>query len=132
MIKTVCRSLRPVFSRPPLRAPSPYAKGSWLGGTGSPKLSLGTLLSQNLKMVPVPERAYGNFFEEHCYIVLHVSTSGVWGVGVVAGPLGVPWCRLSPALGKGRLGAQESHPIRRLLPLRSLHPSLAGLRLLSV
>lgn len=46
--------------------------------------------------------------------------------------MGVPWCRLSPALGKGRLGAQESHPIRRLLPLRPLHPSLSGLHLLSV
>lgn len=45
------------------------------GGRGgvSPELSLGTFLSQNLKMVPVPERAYGNFFEEHCYIILHVS-----------------------------------------------------------
>uniref|UniRef100_A0A8C4LFX8 Villin like n=1 Tax=Equus asinus asinus TaxID=83772 RepID=A0A8C4LFX8_EQUAS len=41
----------------------------------SPELSLDTLLSQNLKMVPVPERAYGNFFEEHCYIVLHVPQS---------------------------------------------------------
>ena len=65
-------------------------------------MSLGALLSQNLRMVPVPERAYGNFFEEHCYIVLHVSTSGVWGAVVVvvvvgAGPLGVPWCRLSSA-----------------------------------
>nr|XP_020141080.1 villin-like protein isoform X3 [Microcebus murinus] len=27
---------------------------------------------ENLKMVPVPEKAYGNFFEEHCYIILHV------------------------------------------------------------
>ncbi|KAM7064328.1 LOW QUALITY PROTEIN: villin-like protein [Molossus nigricans] len=27
---------------------------------------------KNLEMVPVPESAYGNFFEEHCYIVLHV------------------------------------------------------------
>ncbi|XP_037382348.1 villin-like protein isoform X2 [Talpa occidentalis] len=26
-------------------------------------------------MVPVPERAYGNFFMEHCYIVLHVLQS---------------------------------------------------------
>ncbi|XP_006890717.1 PREDICTED: villin-like protein [Elephantulus edwardii] len=26
---------------------------------------------ENLKMVPVPEKAYGNFFEEHCYVVLH-------------------------------------------------------------
>ncbi|KAM5233389.1 villin-like protein isoform 3-T3 [Hipposideros larvatus] len=30
---------------------------------------------ENLKMVPVPERAYGNFFEEHCYILLHVPQS---------------------------------------------------------
>ncbi|KAF6313736.1 villin like [Rhinolophus ferrumequinum] len=30
---------------------------------------------ENLKMVPVPERAYGNFFEEHCYIILHVPQS---------------------------------------------------------
>ncbi|XP_023575566.1 villin-like protein isoform X2 [Octodon degus] len=27
---------------------------------------------ENLKMVPVPERAYGSFFEEYCYIILHV------------------------------------------------------------
>ncbi|XP_057560679.1 villin-like protein isoform X2 [Hippopotamus amphibius kiboko] len=27
---------------------------------------------ENLKMVLVPERAHGSFFEEHCYIVLHV------------------------------------------------------------
>ncbi|KAM6169231.1 villin-like protein [Rhynchocyon petersi] len=26
---------------------------------------------ENLKMVPVPEKVYGNFFEEHCYIILH-------------------------------------------------------------
>lgn len=37
-------------------------------------MSLSTFLSQNLEMVPVPESAYGNFFEEHCYIILHVST----------------------------------------------------------
>ncbi|XP_025769458.1 villin-like protein [Puma concolor] len=30
---------------------------------------------ENLRMAPVPEKAYGNFFEEHCYIVLHVSQS---------------------------------------------------------
>ncbi|XP_047387472.1 villin-like protein isoform X1 [Sciurus carolinensis] len=30
---------------------------------------------QNLKMVPVPEKAYGNFFEKHCYIILHVPQS---------------------------------------------------------
>ncbi|XP_075404001.1 villin-like protein [Tenrec ecaudatus] len=27
---------------------------------------------ENLKMAPVPEKAYGNFFQGHCYIVLHV------------------------------------------------------------
>ncbi|XP_023619951.1 LOW QUALITY PROTEIN: villin-like protein [Myotis lucifugus] len=30
---------------------------------------------ENLKLVPVPEEAYGNFFEEHCYVVLHVPQS---------------------------------------------------------
>ncbi|KAM5280060.1 villin-like protein [Ctenodactylus gundi] len=30
---------------------------------------------ENLKMLPVPEAAYGVFFEEHCYIILHVSQS---------------------------------------------------------
>ncbi|XP_070247159.1 villin-like protein isoform X1 [Myotis yumanensis] len=30
---------------------------------------------ENLKLVPVPEGAYGNFFEEHCYVVLHVPQS---------------------------------------------------------
>lgn len=49
-------------------------------GGGPPELSLGTFLSQNLEMVPVPERAYGNFFEEHCYIVLHVSAGEPDGV----------------------------------------------------
>lgn len=37
---------------------------------------MGTFLSRNLRMVPVPERAYGNFSEEHCYIVLYVSMQG--------------------------------------------------------
>ncbi|XP_055985318.1 villin-like protein [Sorex fumeus] len=30
---------------------------------------------ENLEMVPVPRRAYGSFFEEHCYIILHVLQS---------------------------------------------------------
>ncbi|XP_004676693.2 PREDICTED: villin-like protein [Condylura cristata] len=30
---------------------------------------------ENLELVPVPEKAYGNFFKEHCYIVLHVPQS---------------------------------------------------------
>ncbi|XP_076725207.1 villin-like protein isoform X2 [Callospermophilus lateralis] len=30
---------------------------------------------ENLKMVPVPEKAYGNFFEKHCYIILHIPQS---------------------------------------------------------
>lgn len=47
-------------------------------------MSLSTFLSQNLEMVPVPESAYGNFFEEHCYIVLHVSGAS----GRVVGPAG--------------------------------------------
>lgn len=56
-----------------LPPPPPEGPGCVCGGGTSPELSLGTFLSQNLKMVPVPERAYGNFFEEHCYIILHVS-----------------------------------------------------------
>ncbi|XP_054103184.2 villin-like protein isoform X4 [Callithrix jacchus] len=32
-------------------------------------------ITENQKMVPVPEGAYGNFFEEHCYVVLHVPQS---------------------------------------------------------
>ncbi|XP_006869215.1 PREDICTED: villin-like protein [Chrysochloris asiatica] len=30
---------------------------------------------ENLKMIPVPEKAYGNFFQAHCYVVLHVPQS---------------------------------------------------------
>nr|XP_051685192.1 villin-like protein isoform X7 [Oryctolagus cuniculus] len=30
---------------------------------------------ENQKMLPVPEQAYGNFFEQHCYVVLHVPQS---------------------------------------------------------
>lgn len=41
-----------------------------------------TLISlQNMKMVPVPEKAYGTFFEGDCYIILHVSktaNTGLW------------------------------------------------------
>ncbi|XP_052045224.1 villin-like protein isoform X2 [Apodemus sylvaticus] len=32
-------------------------------------------ITENLKMVPLPERAHGNFFEECCYVVLHVPWS---------------------------------------------------------
>ncbi|XP_037587229.1 villin-like protein isoform X12 [Cebus imitator] len=32
-------------------------------------------ITENHKMLPVPEGAYGNFFEEHCYVVLHVPQS---------------------------------------------------------
>uniref|UniRef100_A0A2K6P3F9 Villin like n=1 Tax=Rhinopithecus roxellana TaxID=61622 RepID=A0A2K6P3F9_RHIRO len=32
-------------------------------------------ITENQKMVPVPEGAYGNFFEEHCYVILHVPQS---------------------------------------------------------
>lgn len=36
-----------------------------------------TLISlQNMKMVPIPEKAYGTFFEGDCYIILHVSKAG--------------------------------------------------------
>lgn len=45
-----------------------------------------TLISlQNMKMVPVPEKAYGTFFEGDCYIILHVSgaanTALCWAAG---------------------------------------------------
>jgi hypothetical protein len=45
-------------------------------GTGGIQVVTGTLFSQNLRMMPVPERAHGNFFEEHCYVILHVSHPG--------------------------------------------------------
>ncbi|XP_076773782.1 villin-like protein isoform X5 [Arvicanthis niloticus] len=32
-------------------------------------------ITENLKMLPLPERAHGNFFEECCYVVLHVPQS---------------------------------------------------------
>lgn len=32
-------------------------------------------ITENLKMLPLPERAHGNFFEECCYIILHVPQS---------------------------------------------------------
>ncbi|XP_059124850.1 villin-like protein [Peromyscus eremicus] len=32
-------------------------------------------ITENLKMLPLPERAHGNFFEESCYVVLHVPQS---------------------------------------------------------
>lgn len=78
----------------------------------------GTLLSQNLKMVPVPEKAYGNFFEEHCYIVLRVSTE--------ASPRG----RGMAQLRRGGLMVQTEisweevgwEPARGLLLLRPLLP----------
>lgn len=30
---------------------------------------------QNMKMAPVPAKAFGNFFEGDCYIILYVSTT---------------------------------------------------------
>ncbi|XP_036049091.1 villin-like protein [Onychomys torridus] len=32
-------------------------------------------ITENLKMLPLPERAHGNFFEECCYVILHVPQS---------------------------------------------------------
>ncbi|NXQ76345.1 VILI protein, partial [Quiscalus mexicanus] len=37
------------------------------------KLGLQIWGIENMKMVPVPEKAYGTFFEGDCYIILHVS-----------------------------------------------------------
>ncbi|XP_054992535.1 villin-like protein [Sorex araneus] len=39
------------------------------------KRNLHIWVIENLEMVPVPRRAYGSFFEEHCYIILHVLQS---------------------------------------------------------
>lgn len=69
------RSLRQGFSWASTQSWSPHPRGPGVRVQGgSPEWLLGTFLCQNLEMVPVPEKAYGNFFEEHCYIVLHVST----------------------------------------------------------
>lgn len=35
------------------------------------------IVLQNMKMVPVPEKAYGTFFEGDCYIILHVSKADI-------------------------------------------------------
>nr|XP_020038078.1 villin-like protein [Castor canadensis] len=37
---------------------------------------------ENLRMMPVPERAHGNFFEEHCYVILHVPQSPLASQGI--------------------------------------------------
>uniref|UniRef100_A0A673UGK9 Villin like n=1 Tax=Suricata suricatta TaxID=37032 RepID=A0A673UGK9_SURSU len=39
---------------------------------------------ENLRMVPVPEKAYGNFFEKHCYVALHLPQ----GLKATQGPCG--------------------------------------------
>lgn len=70
---------------------------------------MGTFLSQNLRMVPVPERASGNFLEEHCYIVFHLSMQGVCLRGGLA-QLGSVMMQTKPHSGRGRLAAQESTP----------------------
>lgn len=34
-------------------------------------------LLQNMEMVPVPTKSYGNFYEGDCYVLLSVGQSGV-------------------------------------------------------
>lgn len=128
------QSLRLGFSLPPNSAlppslPPPHPTGSWVG-RWSCCVVIGARLSQNLRVVPVPERAYGNFFEEHCYIVLHVSIRGVCLRGGLAQLGSVrkqtklhPWQR--------QAGSPGIHPTRGLPPLRPLRPSLPILDLLS-
>ncbi|NXD39893.1 VILI protein, partial [Copsychus sechellarum] len=44
------------------------------------KLGLQIWGIENMKMVPVPEKAYGTFFEGDCYIILHVSRTANTGL----------------------------------------------------
>lgn len=57
------------------------APGSSLSAMTPPLLSL-----QNMKMVPVPEKAYGTFFEGDCYIILHVRQQTLVSVGQLVQP----------------------------------------------
>lgn len=61
----------------PASVPLPSASGSEVPAMTQTLISL-----QNMKMVPVPEKAYGTFFEGDCYIILHVSRNGEgWSLG---------------------------------------------------
>lgn len=52
-----------------------------------PVLTQGPFLPQNMEMVPVPTKSYGNFYEGDCYVLLAV---GCWGGGT-GGAAGCPW-----------------------------------------
>lgn len=58
-------------------------------------------------MVPVPEKAYGTFFEGDCYIVLHVSetanTGLCWATGSTLFCLGLPWFLGALSCGKSTI-----------------------------
>lgn len=48
----------------------------------SPPGLMSPFLLQNMEMVPVPIKSYGNFYEGDCYVLLSVGLSGVtWGTG---------------------------------------------------
>lgn len=68
------------------------------GVGGSPPGLMSPFLLQNMEMVPVPTKSYGNFYEGDCYVLLSVGQSGVtWGTGNglcpegAGGREGCPW-----------------------------------------
>ncbi|KAG8521547.1 Villin-like protein, partial [Galemys pyrenaicus] len=70
--------LRPEDSGPCVSSPPPSRPRMDLSKDLPPidsRRALHIWIIENLEMVPVPERAHGNFFREHCYIVLHVPPS---------------------------------------------------------
>lgn len=80
--------MEPCHHLPPPPAPSHLellpSPCPWESQAEVSNLLLGNLFSQNLKMLPLPERAHGNFFEECCYVILHVSHLGVFLRGNIA------------------------------------------------
>ncbi|KFP83173.1 Villin-1, partial [Acanthisitta chloris] len=69
---------------------------------------------QNMEMVPVPTKNYGNFYEGDCYIVLSVGQSGVlWGTGDQLHPGGAG-VQGVVAWGHGSSSRHESETFRAL------------------
>lgn len=48
----------------------------WAGLGVSPPGLMSPFLLQNMEMVPVPTKSYGNFYEGDCYVLLSVGQSG--------------------------------------------------------
>lgn len=65
----------------------------WAEGWGACRLppppvqTQGPFLPQNMEMVPVPTKSYGNFYEGDCYVLLSVGCRG----GDTGGAAGRPW-----------------------------------------